>query len=235
MRLREVAVRRAGTTHGDLWQAVRLVLHGLGDESGLPQLGLPGLGGIYDDTGTDQILHGLDLSNEHLLAATKSLARVRDPSTKRYRPVDYRNLGAEELGSIYESLLELVPKWSKEERRFLLDVMPGNERKNTGSYYTPTSLIDCLLDTALDPVLDDAQKRAETAATAAGEDSATAIAHALLSVTVCDPACGSGTSWLPPPAALPSASPWFASTTPNRPSKCCVPRSAMSSAAASSA
>jgi len=192
MRLREVAVRRAGTTHGDLWQVVRLVLRGLGDENGLPQLGLPGLGGIYDDTGTDQILHSLELSNEHLLAATKSLARVHDPSTKRYRPVDYRNLGAEELGSIYESLLELVPKWSKEERRFLLDVMPGNERKSTGSYYTPTSLIDCLLDTTLDPVIDDAQKSAETAATAAGEDPATAIAHALLSVTVCDPACGSG-------------------------------------------
>ncbi len=191
-RLREVAVRRAGTTHGDLWQAVRLVLRGLGDENGLPQLGLPGLGGIYDDTGTDQILHGLELSNEHLLAAIRSLARVHDPSTKRYRPVDYRNLGAEELGSIYESLLELVPKWSKEERRFILDVLPGNERKSTGSYYTPTSLIDCLLDTALDPVLDEAQKRAETQATATGEDPATAVANALLSATVCDPACGSG-------------------------------------------
>jgi hypothetical protein len=191
-RLRATALRRAGTTHGDLWQAAILVMHGLGDEGGLPQLGLPGLGGIYDDTGTDQILHGLELSNEHLLAAIRALARVHDPSTRRYRPVDYRNLGAEELGSIYESLLELVPKWSKEERRFLLDVMPGNERKSTGSYYTPTTLIDCLLDTALDPVLDDAQKRAETAATAASEDPATAIAHELLAVTVCDPACGSG-------------------------------------------
>ena len=191
-RLRGTALRRAGTTHGDLWQAVRLVLGGLGDEDGLPQLGLPGLGGIYDDTGTDQILHGLELSNEYLLAAIKSLAHVRDPSIRRYRPVDYRNLGAEELGSIYESLLELVPKWSKEERRFILDVLPGNERKSTGSYYTPTSLIDCLLDTALDPVLDEAQKRAESEATAAGEDHATAVANALLSVTVCDPACGSG-------------------------------------------
>src|SRR5262249_41168415 len=124
--------------------------------------------------------------------AIRALARVHDPSTRRYRPVDYRNLGAEELGSIYESLLELVPKWSKEERRFLLDVMPGNERKSTGSYYTPTSLIDCLLDTALDPVLDDAHKRAEVHATATGTDLATAIAEELLSVTVCDPACGSG-------------------------------------------
>jgi hypothetical protein len=70
--------------------------------------------------------------------------------------------------------------------------MPGNERKSTGSYYTPTSLIDCLLDTALDPILDDAQKRAEVHATATETDPATAIAEQLLSVTVCDPACGSG-------------------------------------------
>ena len=142
----------------------------LGDEDGLPRLGLAGLGGIYDDTGTDQILRGLELSNEHLLAAVKSLARVYDKSARRWRRVDYQNLGAEELGSIYESLLELVPKWSKEKREFLLDVMAGNERKSTGSYYTPTSLIDCLLDSTLDPVLDDAQKRAEVEATNAGTD-----------------------------------------------------------------
>ena len=164
------ALRRIGTAHGDLWQAVRLVFDGLGDENGLPRLGLPGLGGIYDDTGTDQILRGLELSNEYLLAAVNSLARVYDKSARRYRRVDYLNLGAEELGSIYESLLELVPKWSKEKREFLLDVMPGNERKSTGSYYTPTSLIDCLLDSTLDPVLDDAQKRAEVTATNAGTD-----------------------------------------------------------------
>ena len=191
-RLRASALRRIGTSHGDLWRAVRLIFDALGDEDGLPRLGLAGLGGIYDDTGTDQILRGLELSNEHLLAAVKSLARVYDKSARRWRRVDYQNLGAEELGSIYESLLELVPKWSKEKREFLLDVMPGNERKSTGSYYTPTSLIDCLLDSTLDPVLDDAQKRAEVEATNAGTDPSLAIADALLAVTVCDPACGSG-------------------------------------------
>ena len=122
-RLRASALRRFGTSHGDLWRAVQLILNALGDENGLPRLGLTGLGGIYDDTGTDQILRGLELSNEHLLAAVKSLARVYDKSARRWRRVDYRNLGAEELGSIYESLLELVPKWSKEKREFLLDVM----------------------------------------------------------------------------------------------------------------
>ena len=190
-RLRDASMRGVGTAHGDLWQAVRLVLSGLGAEGGLPHLGLPGLGGIYDDTPTDAVLAGLELSNEQLLTAVKSLSRVRDKSTNRWRRIDYRNLGAEELGAIYESLLELVPDRDGP-YTFVLRDAAGNDRKSTGSYYTPTSLIDCLLDSTLDPVLDDATKQAEIAATAAGTDVSAAIAEALLSVTVCDPACGSG-------------------------------------------
>jgi hypothetical protein len=190
-RLRDTSMRGVGTAHGDLWQAVRLVLSGLGAESGQPHLGLPGLGGIYDDTPTDAVLAGLELSNEQLLAAVKSLSRVRDKSANRWRRIDYRNLGAEELGAIYESLLELVPDRDGP-YTFVLRDAAGNDRKSTGSYYTPTSLIDCLLDSTLDPVLDDATKQANIAATAAGTDVSAAIAEALLSVTVCDPACGSG-------------------------------------------
>jgi hypothetical protein len=190
-RLRNASLRGVGTTHGDLWEAVRLVLDKLGDEEGLPHLGLPGLGGIYDDTPTDAVLADLELSNEQLLTAVKSLSRVRDKSTNRWRRIDYRNLGAEELGAIYESLLELVPDRDGP-YTFVLRDAAGNERKSTGSYYTPTSLIDCLLDSTLDPVLDDATKQAEIAATAEGTDSSEAIANALLSVTICDPACGSG-------------------------------------------
>ena len=56
----------------------------------------------------------------------------------------------------------------------------GNARKTTGSYYTPDSLVQTLLDSALDPVLDRAEAEADDPA------------EAMLSVTVIDPACGSG-------------------------------------------
>jgi hypothetical protein len=190
-RLRDASLRGVGSAHGDMWQAVHLVLSGLGREGGLPHLGLPGLGGIYDDTPTDAVLADLELSNEQLLSAVKSLSRVRDKSTNRWRRIDYRNLGSEELGAIYESLLELVPDRDGP-FTFVLRDAAGNDRKSTGSYYTPTSLIDCLLNSTLDPVLDDATKQAEIEATAAGTDVPAAVAEALLSVTVCDPACGSG-------------------------------------------
>jgi hypothetical protein len=57
----------------------------------------------------------------------------------------------------------------------------------------PQAVVDCLLDSALEPVLDAAVQRGGTAAKRrknAGDDAE--VARALLAVTVCDPACGSG-------------------------------------------
>ncbi|MFE1842087.1 Eco57I restriction-modification methylase domain-containing protein [Streptomyces sp. NPDC059515] len=192
-RLRERARRRQGTAHGDQYEALRIVLDALGKEGGRPELGLPGLGGLFTHTEADAPLDGLKLSNESLLAAVRHLAQVRDPGARRWRSVDYRHLDAEELGSVYESLLELEPKHSATDRTFELIEVAGNSRKTTGSYYTPSSLIECLLDTTLDPVIDDAVKRGEQRATEAGRpDPADDIVDELLSLTVCDPACGSG-------------------------------------------
>jgi hypothetical protein len=190
-RLRRASLRRIGGSHGDRWETIQFVLNGLGKEEGRPRLGLPGLGGIYDATDADSILAGLSLSNEYLMAAVKSLSRVWDKSTKRFRAVDYLHLGSEELGAIYQSLLELIPNRTPD-GEFVLGTALGNPRKGTGSYYTPVSLVDCLLDSTLDPLLDHAQKRAEVEATRAGTDVSEAVAGAFLSLTVCDPACGSG-------------------------------------------
>ncbi|MGW5080314.1 Eco57I restriction-modification methylase domain-containing protein [Micromonospora echinospora] len=192
-RLRRQALRRRGTSHTDLYQALRIVLDALGDEHGRPELGLPGLGGLFDDAPADEPLHGLSLANADLLEAVRHLSRVRDEKSSRWRQVDYRNMGAEELGSIYESLLELVPKHSPDEGTFELVNRLGNDRKKTGSYYTPTSLIETVLDSSLDPVIEDAQKRGEQKAAQAGDPDATRfIVDELLGLTVCDPACGSG-------------------------------------------
>ncbi|MFI6434135.1 Eco57I restriction-modification methylase domain-containing protein [Streptomyces sp. NPDC050759] len=182
-RLRRTATRRTGGPHGDQWHALRLVLEGLGREGGRPELGLPGLGGLFERTEADAVLDGLELPNEALYTAVKALSVVIDPKLGRPRRVDYRHLGAEELGSIYESLLELVPRFNPAANTFELRTLAGNERKTTGSYYTPTPLIDCLLDSALDPVIDDAVK---SGATPEEQEAA------LLRLTVCDPACGSG-------------------------------------------
>ena len=188
-RLRHLARRQRGTRHTDLFEAVQLVFDALGSEGGVPELALPGIGGIFEsrrDDGSvlalDEPLAGARLSNEALLGAVRALALVKPRDGGTMRRVDFGNLGAEELGSVYESLLELIPHYDPDNRSYTLTVLPGNERKESGSYYTPTSLVECLLDSALDPLLDGA-----TAHGTAEENIA-----ALLDLTVCDPACGSG-------------------------------------------
>jgi hypothetical protein len=188
-RLRRLARHQRGTRHTDLFDVVQLVFDGLGSEGGVPELALPGIGGIFEsrrDDGTalalDEPLAGARLSNEALLGAVRALSLVKSREGGTLRRVDFGNLGAEELGSVYESLLELIPHYDPDNRSYTLTVLPGNERKESGSYYTPTSLVECLLESALDPLLDEA-----TAKGTAEEKVA-----ALLDLTVCDPACGSG-------------------------------------------
>ncbi|MFD6095260.1 Eco57I restriction-modification methylase domain-containing protein [Nocardiopsis flavescens] len=195
--LRRHARRRRGTSHGDLYQVLTLVLDALGGNgdhrNGRPEIGVPALGGLFTDAEADTPLRGLKLNNETLLEAFRHLAQVRDTESRRWRVVDYRNLDAEELGSIYESLLELVPKYNVSDLTFTLQDLAGNDRKTTGSYYTPSSLIETLLDSALDPVIDDAVKRGQEKAAKDGKPDATeSVVAELLDLTVCDPACGSG-------------------------------------------
>ena len=71
--------------------------------------------------------------------------------------VNWRDMQTEELGSVYEGLLELTPRLAdtgpRPQLRRGLETK-GNERKTSGSYYTPDALVQTLLDSALDPVLD---------------------------------------------------------------------------------
>ena len=176
-RLRRLAERRRGGRHSDLYQGLRLVMSRLGEEGGCPELGLPALGGFLFSEEGPAGLGSLEIINRDLLAAIRGLAFTTEGRVRR--AVDYRNLGSEELGSVYEALLELHPEVNVPARTFALSSGGGSERKTTGSYYTPTSLIQCLLDSALDPVVDEAVRKPDPEA-------------ALLGLRVCDPACGSG-------------------------------------------
>lgn len=177
--IRTLAGRRRGGPHPDLWRSLTVVFDGLGRPDGIPELGLPGLGSFLWSPAACPDLDRSNIANQHLMTAVRQLGFVEDRDEKVLRPVDYRNLGTEELGAIYESLLEQHPDVNADAGTFRLNTAAGNERKTTGSYYTPTSLITELLDTALDPVVAEA---------AAQPDPETAI----LDLKVIDPACGSG-------------------------------------------
>ena len=180
-RLRNLTIHRAGTPHPDLWQVLQLITNKLGSDTGAPELALPALGSfLWDAARSTPDLQDCLVSNRHLLEAVHALVFVQDGNVRR--AVDYRNLGAEELGSVYEGLLELHPEINPDAGTFELKIAAGNERKTSGSYYTPDSLVQCLLDSALEPVIE------ETIKGKTNEDAAAA----LLKLKVCDPASGSG-------------------------------------------
>lgn len=181
-RLRERSVRRNQyDRHADLWASIKPVFAGLGRSGGEPALGLPELGGLFANA---QCLHldRSELANASLLEAVFRLAWLR--ANNGLARVNWKDMGPEELGSVYESLLELVPVITDDNHAFEFAnaaESAGNERKLTGSYYTPDSLVQQLLDTALEPVVE--ARLAENP-----EDRESAV----LSMTVIDPACGSG-------------------------------------------
>lgn len=183
-RLRELASHIKGSRHGDLWRQFQLLVGALSGNEDFAvvrhNLALPVLGSFLWEPGSTSTLNGAELTNHDFLEALRHLAFTRQG--KVLRPVDYKNLGAEELGGVYESLLALTPQISADGARFTFAEFAGNERKTSGSYYTPDSLVQCLLDSALDPVVGEAIEGK------AGADAEKAI----LSLKVCDPAVGSG-------------------------------------------
>jgi hypothetical protein len=193
-RIRDMADKMRGTGHRDLWYSLSL-LFGWLDTDGCAALGVPPLGSFLWNKSTTKYLLGpgqacggnavAHLANDDLLNAIRFLGFATVDGVRR--PIDYKNLGAEELGSVYESLLELTPTVrageTAESSRFSLSITAGNERKTSGSYYTPDSLVQCLLDSALEPVVKD---RLSACTTVEERE------KALLSLTVCDPAVGSG-------------------------------------------
>lgn len=183
-RLRDLASRIKGSRHGDLWRQFQVVVQALSGtpdgEAAREHLALPALGSFLWNPRSTAELNDAELANYDFLEALRCLAFTRQGNV--LRPVDYKSLGAEELGGIYESLLALIPRISADGARFTFARFAGSERKTSGSYYTPDALVQSLLDTALDPVVDAALKG----------KSGPEAEEALLSITVCDPAVGSG-------------------------------------------
>ncbi|NMC20153.1 MAG: N-6 DNA methylase, partial [Thermogutta sp.] len=190
-RLRRLLNQRAAfTDHDDLWQSLRVLRLVLTNDQPQPALnnqpmasvlGLPVLNG---DLFAPQALDEFTISNRDLLEAFWWLAWYRENADSPPRRINYAALDVEELGSVYESLLEFHPTIdSAQAGRPSFSLVTGSERKTTGSYYTPPELVGELIKSALEPVM---QERLESSS---NHD---AKKKAILSIRVCDPACGSG-------------------------------------------
>lgn len=181
----------------DLWHGVKVVYKAF--QEGNDKLDLMPLGGLFK---ADQcpLLDACELDNEHLMKAIRQLRWNDIDGVKTF--TDYRNMGTEEFGSVYESLLELVPHVDLQAKTFSFvgigdedgiiedGSTKGNARKLSGSYYTDASLVQNLIKTALEPAIE--RKLAEEEAKAREEHREPDYEAAILSFRMVDAGSGSG-------------------------------------------
>ncbi|MCS6781104.1 MAG: restriction endonuclease, partial [Geminicoccaceae bacterium] len=188
-RLRELAESRRGRdSFADLWIGLSVLFRALEEPEEAEKLGLSALDGDLFAAAACGDLEEARIANADLLDAVLELStfvplegRGRKRKAGARRRVRFSALDVEELGSVYESLLDLHPAIDLARGSF--ELCAGSERKTTGSYYTPDPLVQELVKSALDPVL---EARLKDAATPEEKE------RALLSLRVLDPAAGSG-------------------------------------------
>ena len=181
----------------DLWHGVKVVYKAF--QEGNDNLDLMPLGGLFK---ADQcpLLDACELDNEHLMKAIRQLRWNDIDGVKTF--TDYRNMGTEEFGSVYESLLELVPHVDLQAKTFSFvgvgdedgiiedGSTKGNARKLSGSYYTDASLVQSLIKTALEPAIEAKLKAEEDLARK--ENRAPDYERAILDFRMIDAGSGSG-------------------------------------------
>jgi hypothetical protein len=163
-RLRRLAERPSFQREGfqDLWRGL-LVTFKLFDENWRGQvLGLSPLNGDLFGSKALSYIDDYAIDNYDLLRAIRDLSLYEHQSSrgqaKQLRRVNYEALDVEELGSVYESLLDFHPQIILPLDRgvggiFRFELIIGSDRKSTGSYYTPPELVAQLIKTALEPVI----------------------------------------------------------------------------------
>ncbi|MYH29848.1 MAG: restriction endonuclease [Acidobacteria bacterium] len=167
-------------------------------DRGDASIGLPPYnGGLFDRERTP-LLANVRLGDEVLADVIDTLSFEQTPNGRRY--INYRDLSVQQLGSIYERLLE---------RELVRDgdtivVRPNVfARKGSGSYFTPHDLVNLILQETIGPLvqarLDDfARASEELAARRLSEEDRSATlerldpAERVLDLRICDPAMGSG-------------------------------------------
>ena len=166
----------------------------VGDASiGLP----PYNGGLFDPMRTP-LLGRVRLPDQIMANIIDALSFEKTPQGRRY--INYRDLGVQQLGSIYERLLEqkIVRVGNEVEVR-----LNPFARKGSGSYYTPNDLVGLIIDEAVGPLVDTCMSafNDRVSHSTMEQSPETEIiekfkqldpAERILELKICDPAMGSG-------------------------------------------
>ena len=168
-------------------------------------IGLPPYNGGLFAAGAAPILERIRLPDAVIAAVVYDLSHTAagqgggEAGGRRF--VNYRDLSVQQLGSIYERLLERRPARTPDGGvEIRLD---SYARKDSGSFYTPQELVDLIVDRTLKPLVEQRVAAFRDVARTLGRDRRPQAARravlcrhdpaeAILKLKVLDPAMGSG-------------------------------------------
>lgn len=168
-------------------------------DKGDSSIGLPPYNGGLFDRASNILLNRAEIPDAVFAPLLDKLSRRKEGGSKKW--INYRDLSVQQLGSIYEQLLEFEIK-SEEDGE--LSIVPNIfARKTSGSYYTPDSLVKLILEKTVGPLLDeklglfhskirDLKSSRKPKEEKIKELSKSDPAMAMLELRICDPAMGSG-------------------------------------------
>ena len=168
-------------------------------DKGDPSIGLPPYNGGLFAPEAAPLLEKVRLADAKIAPVIFALSHTGTAGAQRF--VNYRDMSVQQLGSIYERLLEREPFFDAEGH---VIVRPNSyARKDSGSYYTPQELVDLIVERTLKPLMEERLKAFEDKAIALKSDRRSKPqrlvelkqldpAEAVLNLKILDPAMGSG-------------------------------------------
>ncbi len=170
-------------------------------DQGDSSIGLPPYNGGLFGSAAAPLLEQARLPDAAVAPILYDLSHGREHGGSGRRFVNYRDMSVQQLGSIYERLLEREPVRG-DDGKIVIRPNPY-ARKDSGSFFTPQELVDLIVDRTLKPLAEERLKAFENKATTLKSDrrpkaqSKTELlkldpAEAVLNLKVLDPAMGSG-------------------------------------------
>ena len=186
--------RRASNYYDRLLNLFRII------DQGDPSIGLPPYNGGLFARDAAPLLETVRLADADVAPVIHDLSHAKDAYGER-RFVNYRDMSVQQLGSIYERLLEREPVRGGDGE---IEIRPNPyARKDSGSFYTPQELVNLIVERTLKPLAEERLKAFEEKAVALKSDRRSKAqrqaellkldpAEAVLDLKVLDPAMGSG-------------------------------------------
>ena len=168
-------------------------------DRGDPSIGLPPYNGGLFASEAAPLLENVRLPDAVVAPIIYDLSHAETDGERRF--VNYRDMSVQQLGSIYERLLEQEP--IRDDAGEIVIRPNPYARKDSGSFFTPQELVDLIVDRTLKPLVEERLSAFEKRAAELGRDSRPRVerlaelvaldpAEAALDLKILDPAMGSG-------------------------------------------